>query len=424
MSAADEPLATTSLSPLDAEPPSTPQAAGEADVAPTASSSAHSSHVKRLDYQGKEIYLIGTAHVSKKSVEEVVRVIRELRPDVVCVELDEQRHRMLLDENSWRKLDIFQVIRQKRVLFLVSNLALSSYQKRMGEKLGVRPGAELLAGVRTAEEVGAKLVLADRDVQATLKRTWANLSFWDKMNITSGLLAAPFAVEDIDEEKIEQLKDQDTIGEMMHEVAKQFPRVKVPLIDERDAFLMSSIQEAPGKKIVGVVGAAHVQGMVERLGQEVDREELSRIPSPSPWTRALKWIIPLIVLGAFYFGYKEQSGQGLREMLSAWVLPNALIAGLFAAIARAHPLTILTACIASPITSLNPTLNTGVIAGLVEAYLRKPTVEDCEGIQESMGSLRGIYQNRATRVLLVTLLATVGSVLGAWVGTSWVVSLL
>src|SRR5690606_26793464 len=144
-------------------------------------------HVTELRYGDKEIYLIGTAHVSQKSVEEVERVIQEIRPDTVCVELDEQRHRMLVDQDAWKKLDIFQVIRQKRVLFLLSSLALGAYQRKLGEKLGVSPGAELLAGVKAAEEVGAQVVLADRDVQATLKRTWANLSFWDKLQMTTGL---------------------------------------------------------------------------------------------------------------------------------------------------------------------------------------------------------------------------------------------
>src|SRR5690606_31528412 len=152
-------------------------------------------HVTRLSYQDKEILLIGTAHVSKRSVDEVRRVILEERPDTVCVELDAGRYKMLMDKSVWQKLDVFQVIRQKRVLFLLSSLALGAYQRRMGEKLGVSPGAELLAGVEAAEEVGAEVVLADRDVQATLKRTWANLSFWDKIQMSSGLISAPFAVE-------------------------------------------------------------------------------------------------------------------------------------------------------------------------------------------------------------------------------------
>lgn len=381
-------------------------------------------HVTRLTYQGKELLLIGTAHVSQKSVDEVRRVILEERPDTVCVELDQGRYDMLVDRTAWQKLNIFDVIRQKRVLFLLSSLALGAYQRRMGEKLGVAPGAELLAGVEAAREVGAEVILADRDVQATLKRTWANLSFFDKINMASGLMSAPFAVEDIDESRIEELKDSDTIGEMMHEVAEQMPRVKTPLIDERDQYLMAKIQDAPGKKIVGVVGAAHVRGMVSRLGQSANFEELSRIPPPTRLSQALKWIIPGLMLSAFAYGYYKHQGQGLEELLYAWILPNAVFAGLTTVLALGHPLTVLTAFVASPITSLNPTIGAGMVAGLVEAYLRKPTVEDCEGVQKAANSLAGLYGNRVTRVLLVVVLASFGSALGAWVGLGWVVSLL
>ncbi len=384
---------------------------------------AEVGHVSRVEYDGKEIFIIGTAHVSRRSVEEVRRVIHEVRPDTVCVELDEARYQTLVSGEQWRKLDIFSVIKQKRVLFLLTSLALSAYQRRMGEKMGVRPGAELLAGVEAAEEVGAEVVLADRNVQATLKRTWANLSFVNKMRLATGLVAAPFSVEEIDEEQIEQLKDRDTISEMMQALAEEMPGVKRPLIDERDLYLMSKIQEAPGKRIVGVVGAGHVEGMLKNLGAKVDREALSKIPSPSKVTQALKWVIPLIVLGAFYWGYHRHQGEGLEDMLYAWVLPNSIFAALLATLALAHPLTILTAFIASPITSLNPTIGAGMVAGLVEAWLRRPTVEDCEGVQDAVQTVRGMYENRVTRVLLVAIAATLGSAIGAWVGLGWVVTL-
>lgn len=362
--------------------------------------------------------------MSQKSVDEVRRVIAEERPDTVCVELDEGRYKTLVDKAAWQKLNVFDIVRQKRVLFLLSSLALGAYQRRMGEKLGVIPGAELLAAVEAAEAIGAKVVLADRDVQATLKRTWANLSFFDKMQMASGLLAAPFAVEDIDEAKIEELKDKDTIGQMMHEVAEQMPRIKRPLIDERDEYLMSMIQEAPGKKIVGVVGAAHVAGMVTRLGMNVDRDELSKIPPPSPIMSVLKWVIPAIICGMFYWGFREHQGEGLKQMMIAWALPTAVFAGVTTIFALAHPLTVLTAFLAAPITTLNPTIGAGMVAGLVEAYLRKPTVEDCEEVHKAVTSFGALYKNRVTRVLLVVVFTSLGASLGAWVGLGWVMSLL
>lgn len=382
------------------------------------------AHVTVLRYQDKEIYLVGTAHVSKKSVEEVDRVIREVKPDTVCVELDEQRYRMLLDDSAWRKLDLFQVIRQKRVLFLLASLALSAFQKKMGEKLGVRPGAELLSGVRAAEAVGAELVLADRDVQATLKRTWANLSFWDQAKMSSLLLLAPFSAEELEESKIEELKERDSIGEMLKAVADEFPRVKVPLIDERDAYLMSTIQEAQGKRIVGVVGAAHVPGMVQKLGATVDREALSQIPPPS-WVRGLlSWLLPVLVVATFFLGSTEKSGANLGEMLYAWILPTGGLSALFTLAALGHPLTILTALFMAPLTTLHPALGVGMFTGLVEAWTRKPTVGDCENLQTAITSLGGIYRNKATRVLLVSVTSSIGAALGMYIGATWLVTFL
>ena len=385
---------------------------------------AKTEHVTRVEHDGREIIIVGTAHISQRSVEEVKRVIDAERPDTVCVELDAMRYEALVDESRWSKLDVFQVIRQKKVLYLLTNIALSAYQRKMGARLGVRPGAELLAAVTKAEEVGAKLVLADRDVQATLKRAWSNLSFWTKMKIVSTLMAVPFAVEELTEETLEELKDRDTISEMLEEFAKQVPGVKEPLIDERDLYLISSITDAPGKKIVAVVGAGHVKGMVAHLGEPVDRAALSVIPAPSKVTALLKWIIPTLVLAAFYFGYRENAGRGLMDMLLAWVIPNSVVAGLFALVAGARLLTVLVAIVASPITSLNPTIGAGMVAGLVEAWLRKPTVEECQRVTEDVLTLRGIYRNGFTRVLIVVVATTLGSAVGAWIGASWVVWLL
>ena len=383
-------------------------------------------NLHRVTYEGKELILVGTAHVSPKSVQEVQSVIYHERPNTVCVELDEIRYRSLTDDEYWRKLDIFQVVRQKKVGLLLANTALSSIQRRIGNKLGVQPGAEMLAAVRKAEEVGAELVLADRNIQATFRRTWRNLSWWNQARMLSVLLAAPFSsIEDeIGEEDIEKLKEQGQMTDMLTEFAKVMPQVKKPLIDERNQYLISKVREAPGAKVVAVVGAAHVPGMLEELHSPVDRQSLDEVPPPSPLGQALKWVIPVIVLGAFAWGYFKLEQQTFEQMLYAWLLPNALFALIGTAIAGGKLLTILTAAVASPITSLNPALPVGVVTGLVEAWLRRPTVDDCERITDDISSLRGIYRNRFTRVLLVVVLSIIGSALGAWVGGVWVVKLL
>ncbi len=374
--------------------------------------------------QERVVHIIGTAHVSQKSVEEVREVIAEVKPDTVCIELDKMRYEALTDDSRWRKLDIFQVIKQRKMLFLMASLALQAYQKRLGEQLGVRPGSELLAGVEAAKEVGADVVLADRDVQATLRRTWANLGFLDKLKLLMALVGSVFDGEEVDEERVEELKDSEHISDLMSEFAKALPQVKVPLIDERDDYLMSTIEEAPGKTLVAVVGAGHVEGMVKGVGKTVDREALGVIPPPSLLVRSLKWVIPIVILAAFSWGYYEHRSEGLWEMAKAWVIPNAIAAGLFTLVAGGKLLSVLTAIIASPITSLNPTIGAGMVVGLVEAWLRKPTVEDCEKLGKEVTTFKGMYRNPFSRVLIVAVAATIGSALGAYIAAPWVLALL
>jgi pheromone shutdown-related protein TraB len=381
-------------------------------------------NVQRIEHEGREIFVVGTAHVSARSVEEVARVIQEVRPDTVCVELDEMRYRSLTDADYWRNLDIFTVIRQQKVLYLMVSIALSAYQRRLGERLGVKPGAELVEAVRQAEAVGAKLVLADRDIQATLKRTWRNLSLWNKLKLTAVLVAAPFEVEEITAEQIEELKDRDNLGEMMREFARVMPQVKTPLIDERDCYLMSNIQEAPGPRVVAVVGAGHVEGILSHLGEAVNRADLARIPPPSRIAKILGWAIPAFVLVAFWRGYQGDGAGGLLEMILAWILPTFTLSVVFGVLAGARPLSILAGAVSAPLTTLHPALAAGMFAGLVEAWIRKPTVADCERVGQDVTSLRGIYRNRFTRVLWVFLLVNVGAALGAWGGAAWIATLL
>ena len=173
-----------------------------------------------------------------------------------------------------------------------------------------------------------------------------------------------------------------------------------------------------------MVGAAHVEGMVRLLEAPVDRAALSTLPPPSPWTRILSWVIPLLMLAAFYKGYHDHAGQRLEEMLLAWAIPTGALAGLFTVLAFGHPITIVSAIVAAPITTLHPAIGAGMVTGLIEAWVRKPTVEDCENVASAVNSIRSAYSNRVTRVLLVSVLSSLGAMLGAWVGATWVVSLL
>lgn len=378
-------------------------------------------HLKILEIDGRTIYLIGTAHISDKSVEEVQHVIEEVRPDTVCIELCDTRYQALTDEDRWKKLNIFDVIRQGKTLLLLANLALSAYQRRLGAKLGVDPGAELLAGARKAEEIGAKLELIDRNIQTTLKRTWGNVGFFQKARVLSMIAGSTFTREEIDAETIEALKGQAQLSEMLQEFAAYMPEVKEPLIDERDRYMMAKIRASEGDTVVAVVGAAHVPGMIENQAKDVDIASLEVLPPKGKLLGLLKWVIPALILALFAFGWSKHEGQTLEQMLFAWVIPNAVLCGLLTALAGGKLLSVLTGFICSPITSLNPALGAGMVVGLLEAWLRKPTVEDAQTINDDIATFGGLYRNSFTRVLLVAFMATLGSALGAWVGAAWVV---
>ncbi len=383
-----------------------------------------SGNVTLLERDGRKWYLVGTAHVSQDSVNEVSQVIESVQPDTVCVELCETRYTALRDADRWKKLDIFKVIKEGKTLMLLANLAIGAYQRRLGEELGVEPGAELIAGADKANEVGAELKLVDRDIQVTLKRTWGNLSFWQKIKLMGAIFASLFETDEIGAEDIEKLKEKSELSDMMEEFARVMPEVQKPLIDERDQYLMSSIEEAPGETVVAVVGAGHVPGMKRYFGQNIDRETISVIPPPSKWVKALKWVIPVLILAAFSWGLTGNPDRSIEELVLAWLLPNSVAAAVLTLAAGGKPLSILTAFVGSPITSLNPLIGAGMVVGLVEAWQRKPTVQDCENINQDVQSLKGLYKNPFTRVLLVAVAANIGSSLGAWIGISWVMTLL
>ncbi len=372
----------------------------------------------------RTFYLLGTAHVSRASVDEVRTAVRLLRPDVVAVELCEQRYKALTDENQWKNLDIFKVIREGKTLFLLANLAVSAYQRRLGSELGVKPGEEMLAATDAAAEIGATHALIDRDIHITLKRTWGNIGFFRKAALVSAIGESLFTKDDgVDGDTIEGLKEEEQLSDMMAEFSEALPEVKGPLIDERDLYMVSKLQETEGDRVLAVVGAGHIPGMRTHFEDAIDRVSLNQLPKKKIWTQLVKWIIPMIVVGAFFFGISGNRGRSPQELLYAWVLPNSIMAGLLTLIAGGKIGSVITAFIGSPITSLNPLFNTGFLVGFSEAWLRKPTVQDCERINEDVQSFKGFWKNNFTRVLVVAFASIIGSALGAWIGATWVIAL-
>lgn len=380
-------------------------------------------NIVTLTLGDRQLTLVGTAHVSDASVEEVKRVIDATCPDVVCVELCQARYNALTSDAAWRDLDIFKVIKEGKMLFLLANLAIGAHQRRMGAELGVKPGAELIAAAEKAKEVGAEVVLIDRTIHTTLKRTWANLSFGKKMGMFAAIMDSLVSRKGAEAVDIEDLKKQANLSEILDMLAKELPEVKGPLIDERDAYMVAGIESAPGKNVVAVVGAAHLPGMTKLFGTPIDRAALDLLPKPGSFLRIVKWLIPIAIVAAFIVGINRKAGASFDEMLMAWILPNSIAAALFTAIAGGKLLSIGASIITSPITSLNPLIGTGMVIGLLEAWLRKPTVRDCEQINDDVQSLRGVYRNQVTRVLLVAVMSGLGSAVGAWIGLSWVVVL-
>lgn len=376
--------------------------------------------VTTIDLDGRQIFLVGTAHVSRSSVNDVEQAIERLQPDTVCVELCEPRFQNLTDPDTWRRLDILQVLRSGRAHLLLSSLIMSSFQRRIADKLGVQPGAEMLAAIQGASRIGAKLELVDRRIDVTLKRAGGSLSWWTRIKILSQLLGGMMFGEDIDEAQIEELKESEHLQNALDMMAREFPPVKTALIDERDTWLAQKIREAGGQRIVAVVGAGHVPGILAQIREDHDLAPLDRVPSPGLLPRILKWTIPALVVALLVVGFVRGGADTSKENILVWVLVNGGLSAAGAAAALAHPLTILAAFLAAPLTSLNPLMAAGWVAGLVQAWVKKPTVEDLESLPADIATLKGFWTNRLTRILIVVALANVGSMIGTFVAGSWI----
>jgi pheromone shutdown-related protein TraB len=385
--------------------------------------------VTTLEHEDTTYFVIGTAHVSQRSVDEVRHVIEEVKPDLVCVELCKPRHDALTKDSAFRDLDIFKVIREGKGLYLLAHLALSSYQRRIGASLGVKPGAELLAAVKVANEAGIPVELIDRDINITLKRTWANLGLWKRSMLLSSLMVG-WETDDkgeaVTEKTVEDLKEPKALSEMLTELGKAVPEVKGPLVDERDQDLASTMTEAgKGKrKVVAVVGAAHVPGMTQQIGKPIDREKLDQLPPPSLLWQIVKWGIPLLFIVALIWGWQTSTTTSFAEMMLAWILPTSIGAGALTLVAGGSILSVLSALFVAPIAAIHPLLGTGMVVGIVEAWRRRPSVGDCERLPDDVQSLRGFWRNPVTRILLIAVASGIGTAVGFWVGVGWVASLL
>ena len=384
---------------------------------------------------GKDIHLIGTAHVSRESIDEVTAAIREEKPGMVCVELDQGRYASITKQDNWERLNVSKVLREGKGFLLIANIALVSFQRRLGNELGVKPGEEMIAALNTAQEMGIPYSLCDREVQITLRRAWACCSLWSKCKLLATLLSSAFVTEKLSADEIEKLKNSNELDGMMAELANYLPAVKETLIDERDRYLAAKIWAAAGQTnntvgILAVVGAGHLRGIQSHLEQFAagtpppPLDQLESIPSRSWLSKAAGWIIPILILGLIAFGFFRSGSDLSLNMLRYWILWNGSLAALGCLLALGHPLAILISFAGAPITSLNPFIGVGILSGLVQATVRKPRVADAENISEDVASLRGVYRNRISRVLLVFFLSSLGSSIGTFVSIPAIAGLL
>lgn len=370
---------------------------------------------KTLSLAGREFILLGTAHISQESIVQVVESIKREKPDCVAIELDSERMAALKNPESWRNLDIIKVLKNGQGFLMLANIILSSFQRRLGADVGVKPGEEMKAAAAAAEEMNIPAVMADRPIKITLRRAWARNSLWGKCKLLASLLVSAFDKEEISAEQIEELKTSSEMDSMMAELSEYLPKVKEVLIDERDRFLASRIWTASGNKVLAVLGAGHLNGVASVLSSlasgavSADTSDIDSVPPKKNFSKILSWLIPavivLLIAAGFYIGGKEKGTQ----MIGGWFLWNSLLAALGTVLGGGHPLAVAAAALSAPFTSLCPVVGVGMVSGFVQAVLRKPQVRDMESVHDDILSLKGIYRNRILRIFAVFLFSSIGS---------------
>lgn len=378
----------------------------------------YGSDVHVVTHGDKTVILVGTAHISQESVLLVKKVIEQEHPDCVCLELDDKRYQALTQKSKWESLDLKAIIKNKQLSTLLVSLLMASYQKRLGGKLGVTPGAELLMAAKTANSLQIPLSLCDRDVRITLRRAWKSTSFFKKGYLLASLLASLFDKSEVSEEKLQELKQKDVLTELMEEMGDAMPDLKRVLIDERDIYLVEKIKSSPGKKIVAVVGAGHIAGMLTKFSTDNKHKinDVTLIPPVSKGYKIAGWSIPLLILGSIGIIAVQKGASVAGDNIVFWILANGIPAAIGSLLALAHPLTTFSAFAAAPVTSLTPVIGAGYVTAFIQVLTCPPVVKEFETAGEDISTFTGWWKNRLLRVFLVFLLTGLGSAIGTWVG--------
>ncbi|MGZ0017985.1 TraB/GumN family protein [Nitrosomonas sp. wSCUT-2] len=380
--------------------------------------------IKTIQLNECKITLLGTAHVSKASADKVQELIATGQYDAVAVELCPSRHRAIVNPDAMAKMDLFQVIKKGQASMVAASLALGAFQQRMAEQFGIEPGAEMRVAIKDAQTAHLPVLLIDREIGTTMKRIYHNVPWWRRMNLFAGLIASVISKEKFSEAEIEKLKEGDVLESSFSQFAENEKDLFQPLISERDEYmsarLIKECRENNYQHILAVVGAGHLNGMARQLETNAIANpneriaQLDVIPPASRWFKMIPWLIVALILTGFVIGFMRSPELGTSMVLD-WVLINGGLSAIGAAIAFAHPLSILTAFLAAPLTSLNPTIGAGMVVAAVETYLRKPQVGDFNRLRSDTTTLKGWWNNQVTRILLIFILSTLGSAIGTYV---------
>lgn len=378
-----------------------------------------------VERDGVRYTLLGTAHVSRTSVETVQAAIASGDYDTIAIELDAGRLQALTDPDALAKLDLVKVIREGKTHLFAANLALAAYQRRLAEQLDVEPGAELKAAALDARERNLPLHLIDREVGLTFKRALSRLGWWGRAKISAGIMMAMFADEEVGDDEIEKLKQGDLLESSFGEFAAESPALYESIIAERDRYMAARLRESVthasgAREVLAVIGAGHLQGMAEHLRNDAEapatvRAALESVPEKSK----VSWFtlaLAAFLVGGFAWGFYRGGVDVGADLIVQWVLATGLLGALGCAIAGGHPLSILAAFISSPLTPLHPALASGTVSAFVEAALRKPTHADFMALRDDVQTVRGWWKNRVARILLNFFLTSLGTAIGVWTG--------
>lgn len=379
-----------------------------------------------IDIGACHITLLGTAHVSHASVNEVEELLGLNQYDAVAIELCPSRHNAIANPDALAKMDLFQVLREGKAPMVVANLALSAFQQKIAEDLGIEPGAEMRAALKLAKQKNIPFLLVDREIGTTLKRCYQNIPWWQRFYLFAGLISSIFAFEKIEESDVEKLKQGDMMEAAFSHFASTHRGLFTPLIEERDRYMSARlIEEVSGKnykKVLAVVGAGHLKGISTQLTADENRSEkditatlseLEQIPKASRWPKMIPWLIAALILTGFALGFNRSTELGVQLVVD-WILINGGLSAFGALLAAAHPLTVITAFLAAPLTSLNPMIGAGMVTAAAEVLLRKPKVGDFSQLRKDVTQLKGWWKNRVARIFLVFLFSTVGSAVGTY----------